>query len=220
VSVTNSIAILGLDHASTRLYIDRLQHRYNPNHNGYHTLPYLVYQVDFQDVNPYLPDTFDQTEPVVNQWLNALARQGAQHILIPNITLHRTVDRLNSKLDVIHPLNLLKSALDLNGPSIMVIGSIYTMESAYIKDALDTIDLEVISPVLKKREWIDGIRKSVYRGDISEKDTDMFNNYLKELSKRHQVVVACTELSQILDSNTNCIDLVDLQVSRTLQLVK
>lgn len=216
----NSIGILGLDHKSTQYYINQLQCGFHAEHGGYHTLAYLLYQVDFHEVNPHLPDMFKQLDPIVTSWLNQLSQKGITHLLVPNITLHRTIDRINTPIHLIHPVELLKSTADQNGASVMILGSIYTMESDYIAQYFTSTTLDVISPVLKQRNRIDEIRKKVFHETVEPQEVEWFNTLIRRLGKRHQVVIACTELSQIVNKDCDCIDLVDLQIQHTLKLVR
>ena len=88
----NHIGILGLGSRSTLFYIKELHKKIHLLLGDYHTFPCLVYNIDFNTINPYLPNQFDKLVPKLKEYLDQLFKLKITVCIIPNITLHETYD--------------------------------------------------------------------------------------------------------------------------------
>ena len=67
---SHKIGIIGLGHFSTQYYQSELHRRYNKIQSGYATFSFLLYQVDFNLINPYLPSQFDILVPTIQKMID------------------------------------------------------------------------------------------------------------------------------------------------------
>ncbi|HCY80239.1 MAG TPA: hypothetical protein DHV22_00810, partial [Xanthomarina gelatinilytica] len=93
-----------LGHRSTLFYLDALNKAYHEEEQGYSTCPFILYNTDFNSINPYLPNQFKKLLPTLKNYLRNLEKLPISHLLVPNITLHEVMDKLDTNLKIIHPL--------------------------------------------------------------------------------------------------------------------
>lgn len=210
------VGILGLGEYSTSHYISRLNQLYQQRYGGYSTFPFKLLNVDFNLINPYLPDQFDLIIPTLVNNLNELDNLGVSSILIPNITIHEAIDLSNLSQSIrdkiIHPKKLLKDKLELHkDKKILVLGSAYTMNSTYL---LNNIAINEIKDSSNLVESVDSIRREIfYTKVVNQLNTSKIQSILSA-NLEVCVVIACTELSIVnarLPKLANVIDLVEEQ---------
>ncbi|WP_299229448.1 aspartate/glutamate racemase family protein [uncultured Psychroserpens sp.] len=218
-SVSNQLCVLGLGSRSTQFYIEALHERYHNCFGNYHTFPFILYQIDFNRINIHLPNQFDQLIPELTDCLNSISRLPTQRYLIPNITLHETLDKIDHDLSIIHPIELTInycSAQDIN--EIVLFGSQYTMQSSYISKALKAQGITTIIPSDQNILEIDDFRKKLYTHSDSEEDFSRYKKLIDHYTASYHVVIACTELSLNHKKlyNEKLIDMAMLQIDHII----
>ena len=216
-----SQGILGLGIRSTHFYIEELNKRYHAIHGDYHTFPCLVRYVDFNQLNPFLPNNFERLIPELKRMLDNFFEMSIYSCLIPNITLHEAYDL--SKLDykIIHPLELtIDTLLKQEITSVVLFGSMYTMNSDYITSRLEKHGISVGHPSDIDMQLIDNFRKKIYSGAETEDDFMAYKNISKTYMKSHHVLISCTELSIYsgMLEGSKIIDMAFLQIDKALTI--
>lgn len=217
-----SIGVFGLGNRSTLFYIDELNKRFNSLFRGYSTCPFILYNTNFENINPYLPNDFNKLEPILLHYLKKIKELGVNFLLVPNITLHEALDRINTELDIAHPIQLTIDKLkESKQAEAVIFGSLYSMQSNYLKEAFLKRNILLIEPRKEHKKFIDYIRNQIYFEQESKKDLEEYRHLLLLYSKDHPVVIGCTELS-IYGSQTlnNIYDMASFQIEKTLTLVK
>jgi len=196
--------ILGLGSVSTLYYLKRLNEEYNKMHGGYSTFPCLLVSADFDKVNPYLPDQFEQLEQVLIPYFRYFDAAGVSKLLLPNITIHETVDRIiehsSFKFIIVHPLQLIVEKLRFWSVSeVYLLGTKYTMESGYVAAYLSQHGIECLPISEEMKQLSDKLRREIYTGHIvgHEKIESQLINYF---GNRKKIVLACSELSVLFSS--------------------
>ena len=211
--------ILGLGERSTQYYVSTLHKKYHDTLGDYHTFPFLLYQIDFNVINPFLPDQFDTLVPELTNIIKTISDFKASQYLIPNITLHETLDKINHQLHIVHPVQLtIKHCKTHNINKIALFGSRYTMTSNYITNALTAAGINVVKPSEEDQLLIDDFRTKTYRNSETDSDFKVYHQLIQKHTKSYPVVTACTELSlhhERLD-NSNVIDMALLQIETVL----
>lgn len=216
----NTLGILGLGNRSTLYYIDALNTAFNKIQKEYSTFPFLLYNTDFNLINPYLPDNFEKLLPTLSEYLNQIEKLPISHLLIPNITLHEALDKLKTTLPILHPLALSATSLkDNNKSKVVVFGSKYTMTSTYISNYFSSEGIQVISPSQQDIDFIDGLRKKIYSNCEKPSDIEIYNKLISKYSKNSCVLIACTELS-ILNNSSEITDMAKLQIDEAISQSK
>ena len=214
-----SKGVLGLGEASTAYYLNQIHQKFNERNDEFSTCPLLMYQVDFQEINPILPDQFEELIPRVTDYLNKISELGISKLLVPNITLHETLDQITHSIELCHPVQLTIEHLIKNRISdVVVLGTLYTMNSEYIKRNFSEAGIKIIPAESEDQLWIDDFRKKVYKKESTEDEIAAFQKLIKNYMQQKAVVIACTELSMYcLKKEADCIDMADLQIEDFLK---
>jgi aspartate racemase len=216
---TQSKGILGLGSSATLYYLEQIQAKFRKNNEEFSTCPYLLYQIDFQEINPHLPNQFSVLIPKLKVYLEQISKLGIKQLLVPNITLHETLDQIQFDTEICHPVHLTTHYLNTkNISSITLFGTIYTMNSSYVTEKLSRKNIEVFLPTKEDQLWIDQFRKVVAQKEVSQSQVMNFHLLIKKYAIKNPVVLACTELSiHALKIENYCIDMAALQIEKFLQ---
>lgn len=216
-SVTKGI--LGLGSVSTAFYLKEIHKKYQERNEQFSTCPFLMYQIDFQEINPFLPNQFDILIPKIKSYFKDISDLGFSKLLVPNITLHETLDQIEIPLEIWHPIDLTLKYLEENKISeVYLFGTLYTMNSEYLNAKFSAKNMKILKTTNSDQNWIDDFRKMVYVEKESSKEIENFQNLIRKYSKKKPVVIACTELSiYSLKENPSCIDMMDLQIEAFLK---
>jgi aspartate racemase len=213
------VGMLGLGSRSTLFYIKELNRHYNQKTGGYSTCPFLLLNTNFDTINSLLPNTSKELDNLIQKRLNKLEQMDIKHMLIPNITLHETIDRLVIEKNVIHPIHLAVSKIKQhNWHKIVLFGSLYTMKSDYISSIFNTNGIEIELPTQKDMLLIDKVRKQIYANKETDELITKFHLLIKKYTQKNPVVLACTELSIFNPINNN--DLLDMAQFQIVEAVK
>ena len=211
--------ILGLGFESTQYYVKEIQRKFKADNSDFSTCPYLLYQIDFQEINPFLPNQFEILIPKLQEVFNNIKSIGIKKLLVPNITLHETLDQINLPVEIYDPVQLGIDYLKENSiREVFIFGTKYTMNSAYLRTRFCDIGNVLKLPEKDDQDWIDHFRKKVFNKEEKEEEISEFQRLIKEYAVENPVMIACTELSlYALTEDKSCIDLAALQIEAFLK---
>lgn len=221
--MNNELGILGLGNRSTLFYLNQINKNYNSLNGGYSTCPYLLLNTNFDCINPYLPNQFEKLIPIVKSYIQKLVNIGAKNILIPNITLHETIDKITefNKDLFVHPITILSNELKKEKlkKSIILLGTLHTMNNSYFINHINKEGYQTTSLNSNDSQFIDEFRTSIYNDNETDVSKLEFDLLIDRLSLNNIIIVACTELSIYFNSsNKNVINLPLLQVNEFVSL--
>lgn len=211
------LGILGLGTFSTIHYIKRLNELALAQNGGFSTQKFKLLNVDFNEINANLPDNFEMLKPLVKEALLDLNEMGVSKIIIPNITIHETIDQIHLSEEIhskiVHPLKLVKREIQSTKcTNYVVFGTKYTMNSSYVTSFFDS-DLIQIKPSTEDQTKLDELRTKVYQHGNSDRiEKELVDLIAKYRNSQTAVLIACTELSITNTLTENVIDLVELQI--------
>lgn len=211
------LVLIGLGARSTLFYQEKLHDLFFDNTENYPTCPFLLKQLNFNQINPSLPDGIEKISPILSHELQSYDRENVA-ILVPNITIHKVLDTFSFRCNIVHPYVLLREKLKDNQiDKIIIFGTKHTPKDAYVKTQLPHLNIEVLQE--EEMLFLDNLRKRVYAYQETENDIILYNTLLQKYAKNHTVVIACTELSVInSSSHKNIIDLALLQCQAAINL--
>jgi len=220
------IGLLGLGSETTRYYFKRLNEIYNKIYGDYSTCPIKLLNANFNDINPHLPNGFEAIEEITKDYLKELNNLSVDSILVPNITLHETIDRLELNSEIkdkfIHVLDvLIKRLKDQKIKKVVIFGSKYTMSADYIPNKLKQAEIQVLKAEEKDQLFLDQFRTDIYEGERDSIDQKRFEDLIKKYNSQGSILLACTELS-IVSENLNSptlFDLVNIQLEEAVKLI-
>lgn len=210
------VGILGLGVRSTNFYANQLHQKMHNYYGDYHTFPFLNYQIDFNRLNPYLPNNFEKLIPNVNIILKEIEKFKVQHWLVPNITLHETLDKVNHNVSLIHPVELaIKNCIENKITSVVILGTNYTMQSEFLSFNFKYAKIEVKSISNNDKELVNNLRIKIYNSEESSLDMENYKNLISKYSLDSHIIIACTELSLLTSNlkNKKILDLAQLQIN-------
>lgn len=217
---TNTLGVLGLGSRSTLYYLHALNKAYHAEEQGYSTCPLILYNINFNEINPYLPNQFQNLLPKLSIYLQQIENFPISHLLLPNITIHEAIDKLETTLKIIHPLHLTITFLKQhNMKQVVVFGSKYTMTSTYLSNYFSSEGIQTTSPSKEDVEFIDTLRQKIYLNTETLADINIYNTLVANYTKKTLVLIACTELS-ILKHPTHVLDMAKLQIKEAIKQIK
>ena len=211
------LGILGLGIRSTHFYTHLLHKRIKEMYGNYHTFPFLMYQVDFNLINPLLPNNINELKPVLNNINKELVKFKMDNWLIPNITLHETLDQIELNYAIYHPITLLLNYCKSNDvKQIIVLGTNYTMNSNYISNCLKDTPIVIAKISKEEQNLVDNLRSNVYNKKESKLEIESYKRLISKYSKKSYIIIACTELSLLTSQvqSNKIIDLALLQINQ------
>lgn len=193
---SKTIGLLGLGSESTLFYVKELNAAYVIQKEVCDTYPFKLLDTNFIKINNLLPKPSKQLDGIIKTYIDKLIKLNAEQILIPNITLHETVDRLTIDVPIIHPVHTTATEITKRKhKKVVLFGSKYTMTSNYVKNIFEEYNIAISLPSNDEIELIDEIRKQVYQQTATTNLLDNFNLIIKKYAQNNVVVLACTELS-------------------------
>ena len=214
------LALLALGGRTTMFYVRIINELFQQKNGGVGLCPLLVKKTDFEKINQLLPNQFFQLESIVESHLQRL--NSAEKIIIPNITLHETLDRIAKKTGqsypVVHPVKSIIVKLASDGcKKIMLIGSQYSMNSSYLMSYFERVGINVSVPTLEDQEKIDNCRQKIYSFAETRSDIDQYRELIDLYKQTHKIVIACTELSLMLPSvDDHIYDMTRIQIKEAM----
>lgn len=216
------IGLIGLGANSTLHYLSEFNRYYHQAHGGYSTCPLTLMQVDFNTINPHLPDQFTALIPRMEKVLRTYLEHPAKRLVVPNITLHETLDQMDKDMidsvNLVHPVPLVVGALKKRAcKQVLVLGTRYSMQSNYLRGALQKEGFTVVEASTSQIEKADLLRKAVYESGVAADVLLAFQTLLKSVDPETVCVIACTELSMLAPvEQEGVLDMADLQIRAAL----
>lgn len=204
-------AVWGMSGSATRWYMQRIQSAV-----GTEATPPL-YPTDFEAINALLPSPSEALETLLETQLATLPRS-IRHLLVPNITIHHTLDGMDLHerfgLELLHPVAETVRALQAQGLDRAVFfGTRHTMQPGYLSQALEANGIEIVFPSTEHIQLVDQHRLRVYEGTSTPEQDQAFNALVRAYADKQPVVLACTELSMTFaGQHRNVFDMARLQV--------
>jgi len=218
------IGVLEMGQASTQFYIRLLRESYR-NEQLNKLQPFKLVATDFEAINNLLPNRSTKLDTIITSYLGEMLLNDIETILIPNITIHETVDAVWDKIDstipIAHPLlGTIKRMSQTNEKKAVLFGSSYTMTSSYIKTVFANAEIAIEKPKSKDLQFIDWVRRQVYSESASAETLEQFNDLVKTYSNKATVLIACTELSLASKiSNERVLDMANIQVEDAISII-
>ena len=207
--------VIGLGSRTTTYYINEINRQFNDKKGGYNTFPFLLINANFHNINPYLPNQYKKINEELVQLIKKAKQIGLSKIIFPNITIYETLYEfpyLSKDIKVIDPITEVITLIDKSKP-ILVVGSEYTSNSTNLAKRFKEDGFKVNTNESSISNWINDFRIRVYHEKETLQDTEEFNELIDSLALSQSVLIACTELSTVLQTkNNNVFDMVDIQI--------
>jgi aspartate racemase len=196
------IGILGgMSPESTVAYYEYITHTYTERYGDYGYPEVVIYSVSFQ---PYVDwpgmDRWDLVAQGLAEAARRLEAAGADFVLIATNTMHRVYDEVQAAVDV-PVLSLLDAVADAllarQTLTAGLLGTRFTMEQAFYRDALAARGVGVLIPDAQDRAYVDRvIYDELVAGDIRPASRAGFIQIIHRLVARGAtgIILGCTEI--------------------------
>jgi aspartate racemase len=196
------IGILGgMSPESTVAYYEYITRTYTERYGDYGYPEVVIYSVSFQ---PYVDwpgiDRWDLVAQGLAEAARRLEAAGADFVLIATNTMHRVYDEVQAAVDV-PVLSLLDAVADAllarQTLTVGLLGTRFTMEQAFYRDALAARGIGVLVPDVEDRAYVDQvIYDELVAGDIRPASRAGFIEIIHRLVARGAsgIVLGCTEI--------------------------
>jgi aspartate racemase len=200
--VHKRIGILGgMSPESTVAYYEYITRTYTERHGDYGYPEVLIYSVSFQ---PYVDWPNEGRWDLVAQGLAEAARRlvaaGADLLLIATNTMHIVFDQVQASVDVpmISLLDAVAQAiLARDIQTVGLLGTRFTMEQPFYRQALSEHGIEVLVPEPEHRAYVNRvIYDELVAGQIRTESRAGFLEVIGRLAARgaQGVILGCTEI--------------------------
>jgi len=212
-----TIGILGgMSPESTVAYYEYITRTYTERFGDYAYPEILIYSVSFQSYVDWPgQDRWDLVTQGLGQAARALEVAGADVILVATNTMHLVFDEVEASVDV-PMLSLLDAVGDAvearRMKTVGLLGTAFTMEKQFYRDALAERGIAVLVPSPEDRERVnDVIYDELVAGDIRDVSREVFATIISEMAQRgaEGVILGCTEIPLLINEEEAGVSLFD-----------
>lgn len=208
------LGLLDLGARTVDFYKAEIAHQYHNVNGSNPSFLFTVIPTDFSVINAHLPNQFEVLKPLIARQIEHCIDRGITTLIIPNVTLHETVDQLAPSLlkrvHIIHPvLACIQRLQSKKANAITLIASQYSVTSSRLARYFEQSNIAIHRPTAQHIARIDEIRRRTYVGEHTQEDIQYYRDLIARYQQRAPVVVACTELSLLLNG-ANCHDVFDM----------
>ena len=163
--MASKLLFIELGNFSNEYYINRLQELVLERYGFSNYIP-EIQTMDFDALNQYLPNRYNQLLPLLNPLIQKVLIQLYAQILLPNITLHLGLDQLRLekqfKQRFVHPFVLAKKEINnKNVKKITIFGTRYAMQEGIFDNFFNLSGIHITHPNVTDSASIDEIRLEV-----------------------------------------------------------
>lgn len=206
----------GMSWVSTADYYRYINEMVQERLGGVSSAEILLHSLNFDPIERLqVADDWDTMGSVLADSALRLERAGAECVLICTNTMHKVAPMVEAALKVplIHIADATAAAINADSKrSIGLLGTRYTMESAFFRQRLEENGLEVIVPNVDERTIIhDIIYNELVKNVFTNESRDAYVRIIKKLEGRdaQAMVLACTEIPMLVKQSDTSVPLFD-----------
>ena len=201
------IGILGgLAPESTAIYYDHIIRTYYDRFKNYNYPEIIIYSVDFQKyVDWQNTGNWSAAAEDMTKVIKALHSSGADFGIIATNTMHKVFDEVQEN-SPIHIVSIMEATAEkiqsANFTKVGLLGTIFTMQESFYKDALAEKGIEVIVPDDNHQKEINRIiYEELTHGEIKTDSKKHYVNVVKKMEQKgaQGVILGCTEIPLIIN---------------------
>ena len=169
ISDPQSLELLQLGARTTAFYWESMKTCYAEMQGQDSVMPLTITPTNFDEINQYLPDQFDRLVPALQPYIEQVT---SDRLIIPNITLHETLDKMSVE-NLVHPVTETIRSLQISDcKTVLLVGSKYSMQAPYLKGLIEAAGIKVVVPTKAEQDQLDIWRKTIYNGQDTVEDIE------------------------------------------------
>ena len=209
---------------STLMYYKELNSRIDKITNKTQMPDIVIESVDFRKAWNFVSSgRYDLLKDYLAEKIKCLKNSGAEVISLTAVTMHMVYEELVKETGVSLisiPQSVCKEATNKGYKRILLLGTIFTMEQDYMKKDFREAGIEVFIPDEDDRKLVaKRIFEELELGIVKESTLSEFQNIIDKMRSQYgveAVVLGCTELPLLLNSNNcsiPCLDSVEIHIN-------
>jgi aspartate racemase len=206
----------GMSWESSQVYYQSLNQHVKRKLGGLHSAKVILYSVDFAEIEKLQHQgDWGQTAEILAKAASSLEKAGAECVLICTNTMHKVAEMVQNavKIPLIHIAEATANSISEQGlKSTLLLGTRFTMEEDFYKDALVQNGLDVFIPELADREAIHRvIYDELCLGKVLQDSQQAFLDIIKRFQIRgvQSVILGCTEIGLLVTQDKVSIPVFD-----------
>lgn len=214
---------------STLMYYKELNSRIDKLTDGQAMPDIVIDSVNFRRAWKYVTEAeYGELADYLSEKVESLKAAGAEVISLTAATMHIVFDEIVEKTGV-SLVSIPKTVSDevvANGyKKVGLLGTIFTMEQDYMKNDLLKAGVEVFIPDKADRELVakrifEELEMGIVKESTLQEFVDIINK-MKEENGIEAVILGCTELPLLLNSDNTplpCLDSVDIHIRKLMEM--
>lgn len=181
---------------------------------GYHSAKILLKSIDYHDIKINYGKNNELVGNLLKAELIDLLHLNPACLIICCNTLHKYYDLFKKDLELRIPLF---HAIEVTGEyikkqnytKVLFLATKFTMEDGFFSDALTQRGITVTIPTEIDRNEIQKIHSELTQSILSGYAKKYFENLIKRYSNVDAIVLGCSELGLVIDSNNSSIPVID-----------
>lgn len=195
----------GMSWESTVSYYKIINETVKKELGGLHSAKCVLYSVDFNEIEDcQVRGEWEKSGDILAGAAVSLEKAGADYIIICTNTMHKVVEKIQSKISIpiLHIAEATADELEKNSiTKVALLGTKYTMMQDFYKIKLINRGIEVLVPDENDIEIINSvIYNELCLGMVSEKSKMEYLRIVDKLTERgaEGIILGCTEIGLLL----------------------
>ena len=206
----------GMSWISTRAYYERINKLVQKRAQPMASAPMLIESLDYSRIaQAKQGDDWDAVASILVESARKLEAAGAEGLVIAANTMHKSYDRVVEavSIPVLHIADSVGQAMqDANCSNAALLGTRYIMTESFYRQRLVSYGVDLLPPDPGDVELVDGIiYKELMLGRVTRDAERALKSIItmKEKEGAKAIVLACTELELVVDTDANVLPVFD-----------
>lgn len=206
----------GMSWISTRAYYERINKMVQKRAQPMASAPMVIDSVDYSRVVAAKNnDDWDEVSSILVESARKLETAGAEGIVIAANTMHKVYDRVAEgiSIPVLHIADCVGQAMaEAKCESAALLGTRFVMTESFYRQRLVSHGVDLLPPDPNDVELVDGIiYKELMLGRVTRDAERQLKSIItmKEKQGADAIVLACTELELVVDTDANVLPVFD-----------
>jgi len=206
----------GMSWISTRAYYERINKLVQKRAQPMASAPMVIDSLDYSRiVGAKNTDDWDTIAAILVESARKLEAAGAEGIVIAANTMHKSYDRVAEAISipVIHIADAVGKAMaEADCQSAALLGTRFVMTESFYRQRLVAHGVDLLPPDPNEVELVDGIiYKELMLGRVTRDAERALKTIItmKEKQGAKAIVLACTELELVVDTDANVLPVFD-----------
>ena len=206
----------GMSWESTLEYYTLINNAVKKALGGYHSAKCILHSVDFHEVEVcQSAGAWDKVGDMLTKAAQGLEKAGADFIILCTNTMHKVLPQMEAgiHIPILHIADALAGTLKESGiEKAALLGTRYTMEQAFYIDRIKSHGIQVLTPEMEDREFINRvIFEELCLGKLLPESKARYIRIIEALQDQgaQGAILGCTEIGLLVKQQDTKVPLFD-----------